>query len=182
MPKFLNSNVFGLGLITFLSLVNTYPIQAGTTSPLNPPQKISQSQAKVKVFFPKLPNSNNNLNYVEPVWRTTTSRSVAEFAIQQLIAGPNSSEKSKGLIAPLKLQGNSNCGKDFTISIIQGVARLKFCRPVLSAGIGDDARMKSSIEATLKQFPTVKSTIITTHKGDCLGDMSGENFCLKKPQ
>lgn len=56
---------------------------------------------------------------------------------------------------------------------------LKFCRSVVSAGIGDDARIKSSLTATLKQFSSIRSVILLDRNGNCLGDMSGENRCLK---
>lgn len=138
------------------------------------------AQYRVKVFFPKPTQSNNNLSYVEPVWRTTFSQGVARFAIEQLIAGPQAAERQKGFENAIKLRGNSNCGADFSLSVTNGVARLKFCRDVVSAGIGDDIRTGSSLEATLKQFPTVKKVILLNKSGNCLGDMSGENFCLRK--
>ncbi len=138
------------------------------------------AQYRVKVFFPKSPQSNSNLSYVEPVERTTSSLGVARFAIEQLIAGPQAAEKQKGFANAIKLAGNSNCGADFSLSVTNGVARLKFCRDVVSAGIGDDARAKSSLEATLKQFATVKRVILLNKSGNCLGDMSGENICLRK--
>jgi hypothetical protein len=80
----------------------------------------------------------------------------------------------------IRLTGNSNCGQDFMLSVDRGLARLKFCRQVISGGIGDDARAISSINATLKQFPLVKEAIILDRNGNCFGDQSGENMCLKK--
>lgn len=171
-----------IALSIFLGISNTGPSQAANSLPLNSPQKISQSQAKIKVFFPNPSKNTNNLGYVEPVFRTPTNKNVAEFAIQQLIIGPNASEKSKGLVAPIKLRGDSNCGQDFKISIVKDIAKIQFCRLIISGGIGDDARIKSSIQTTLKQFSTIKSVVILTNKGDCFGDMSGDNLCLKKPQ
>lgn len=81
---------------------------------------------------------------------------------------------------PIQFRGSSNCGGDFNLSLSGGVARLKFCRTIPSAGIGDDARVKSSVDATLQQFSTVNSVIVLTKEGDCYGDMSGENFCLQR--
>lgn len=133
---------------------------------------------RVKVFFP--PNRSQNFTDVRAVWRTTSSRSIAQFAIEQLIAGPTSSERQQGLIPALRLTGNSNCGKDFTISIQGGVARLQFCRQMVSAGVGDDARAKSAITATLKQFTSVSNVVILDRSGNCLGDQSGENRCLPR--
>jgi len=135
---------------------------------------------KVQVFFPK--RNSEDFTYVEPVWRTTSNQGLAQFSIEQLIAGPTSQEKARNLMAPIQLRDRSNCGKDFTLSISNGVATLKFCKSVLSSGVGDDGRQKSSINATLKQFSTINSVIILDKNGNCLSDQSGENTCLKKPE
>ncbi|MEW5859344.1 MAG: hypothetical protein AB1861_18480 [Cyanobacteriota bacterium] len=145
-------------------------------------EPVKATPKKVKVFFPKNPQSGQDFTYVEPVWRTTNSPSTAQFAIEQLIAGPTSQEKARGLINPIEFKGSSNCGKDFTISITNGIAKLKFCKSVISGGTGDDARQKISINTTLKQFPTVNSVIILDRNGRCLNDQSGENTCLKKAE
>lgn len=135
----------------------------------------------VQVFFPKNPQQQSNLGYVEPVWRQTQTMGVAQFAVSQIIAGPTWQERQRGFIAPLRLQGNSNCGgRDFTLSIASATARLQFCRQVVSSGVGDDARITSSLNTTLKQFPTVRSVVILDQNGNCLGDMSGENRCLRR--
>jgi hypothetical protein len=138
------------------------------------------TQKKVQVFFPK--RNSEDFTYVEPVWRTTSSLGLAQFSIEQLISGPTSQEKARNLMAPIQLRGSSNCGKDFTLSISNGVANLRFCKSVLSSGTGDDGRQKSSINATLKQFSTINSVIILDRNGKCLSDQSGENTCLKKPE
>jgi hypothetical protein len=57
---------------------------------------------KVQVFFPK--RNVEDFTYVEPVLRTTSSQGLAQFAIEQLIAGPTSQEKARNLIAPIQLQ------------------------------------------------------------------------------
>lgn len=144
------------------------------------PAKVATKQ--LKVFFPKSPQSEQDFTYVEPVFRTTTNQGVAQFAITQLVAGPTRQEKSRGLIDPIEFKGSSNCGRDFTLSVNQGVATLKFCKQVISGGIGDDARTKSAINATLKQFSTINSVIILDKNGDCLADQSGDNNCLKSTQ
>jgi hypothetical protein len=135
---------------------------------------------KIKVFFPKTPQSNNNFSYVEPVSRTTRGQITARFAIEQLIAGPTRAERQNGFTPAIELSGTSNCTSNFKLSISQGVARLQFCRTVASAGVGSDARSKSALTATLKQFSSIKSVIILDKNGNCFGDMSGENRCLSK--
>ncbi|MCL1463437.1 GerMN domain-containing protein [Argonema galeatum] len=141
---------------------------------------VKVTQNRVKVFFPNYSRNTTDLGHVEPVLRTTQRRDLSRFAIEQLIVGPTSNETRMGFIKPIQFRGSSNCGSDFTLSISSGVARIKFCKIIPSAGIGDDARVTSSIKATLKQFSTVKSVIILTKEGDCLGDMSGENLCLRR--
>lgn len=141
-------------------------------------QTTQQTLKNVKVFFPKTPESAQDFTAVKPVWRTTSSEGVARFALEQLIAGPTSQERQNGVTAAIQLGGNSNCGRDFTLSIERGVARVKFCRDVVSAGIGDDARAQSAIEATLKQFSTVQSVVLLNKNGNCLANASGDNRCL----
>jgi len=147
------------------------------TQPSSSPSIAARLNA-VKVFFPKQPRSNNDFSYVEAVNRTTQSQSVARFAVEQLIAGPTSAERQKGFVGAVQLRDSSNCGGDFNVSISRGAARLQFCRTVVSAGVGDDARAKSAVTATLKQFRGVQSVIILDKNGNCLGDISGENRCL----
>ena len=178
-------------LSKFATISNTKSIQSQSITPSSAELTISQSRIgqlysqantatlnKVKVFFPRNPKSNNNLNYVEPVIRTTRSQNLARFAVEQLIAGPTRAEKQKGWVPAIQLKGSSNCGSDFKLSISQGVTKLQFCRIIPSGGIGDDARATSSLTATLKQFTNVKSVIILDKDGNCLGDMSGDNRCL----
>lgn len=144
------------------------------------PQQVSVQPQPIKVYFPKNPLRQPTLGYVEPVLRYPQTSSVARFAIAQVIAGPTRQERQQGFFAPINLRGASNCGSDFRFSIVSNTARLQFCRPIVSGGVGDDARMLSSLNATLKQFPTVRSVVILDSRGNCLGDMSGENRCLRR--
>lgn len=160
-------------------------------SPANPSETPVESQQpqnaeippqnRVKVFFPNPEKGEDRLDYVEPVWRRTDSMGVGAFAIAQLIKGPTSQEQNLGLESALTLNGPSNCGgEDFQLAIQDKVAKLQLCREVVSAGIGDDARAKSALTATLTQFPSVEKAVIINSQGDCFGDMSGENRCLSQ--
>ncbi|MGV2829589.1 GerMN domain-containing protein [Myxosarcina sp. GI1(2024)] len=140
--------------------------------------KAESKQYSVKVFFPVSPETSDSFTKVRPVTRTTESKGVARFAIEQLIAGPTMTERQEGLIDTIELTGESTCGGDFTISITQKTAKLQFCRTVPTAGIGDDARIKTAIEKTLTQFPTIEKVIILNRNGNCFKDLSGKNLCL----
>ncbi|MBV6623216.1 MAG: GerMN domain-containing protein [Rivularia sp. (in: Bacteria)] len=184
-----------LSTIRFLEndkVVETYPTQAGPYSYYDANQAVCQQknaanpepnpnpdkQYQVKVFFPTSA-SNDDFTAVQPVTRTTDNLGVARFALNQLIAGPTNSEQQNGLTDVLDLAGESTCEQDFRITINRGVALLRFCRDVPTGGVGDDARIKTAINKTLKQFPTVNKVVILNNNGDCFKDASGKNLCFK---
>lgn len=156
--------------------------QQPTTTP-PPVQNTERETIALSVYFAKNPESLNDFAYTKAVSRTSNRADMGTYTIEQLIAGPTREEATLGLFSPLKdkLQGTSNCsGKDFTLSVANTIARLKFCRTVASAGIGDDARITSTTTNTLRQFSSVNSVILLTSQGDCFGDMSGQNKCLEE--
>lgn len=76
------------------------------------------------------------------------------------------------------MRGESNCaGEDFTTSIEDQVATIKFCREVFLIGSLADARGESELRATLTQFPTVSKVIILNREDRCLFDLSGLDLC-----
>lgn len=149
----------------------------------NPPVQNNDRQTlTLAVYFSKDPESLNDFTYTQAVTRSSNRADMGTYTIEQLIAGPTSAETSMGLFSPLKgkLQGDSNCsGKDFSLTVSDRTARLKFCRAVASAGIGDDARITSTVSRTLRQFSSVDTVVILTRDGNCFDDQSGENHCLQ---
>src|SRR5207244_13278537 len=111
-----------------------------------------------------------------------------------LIPGPTRSESQAGYFTELNtmLSDPSSCsaplpvgGPDFTLTLNKkgtvpqtGTATIKFCRSLMSAGIGADARVTAEINATLKQFPNVIKVVILTKEWHCFGDESGKDLCL----
>lgn len=148
--------------------------------------KVSTDNSKkelinVAVYFAKKDNSTSDGSDSTAVMRGSDRVDIGTYSIEQLIAGPTPSEADRGLFSPLKgvLSDTSNCdGKDFSLSVANSVGTIKFCRTITSGGVGDDARIKASVERTLKQFSTVESVRILTAGGDCFGDGSGQNRCL----
>lgn len=150
----------------------------------------------IKVFFSKYPTSvTSDPTAVYPVDRISPTLAVATYSIQLLIAGPTLDEQKAGYFTELNtlLSGPSKCsgplpvgGPDFTVALDKkgsvtqkGTATLQFCRSTTSPGIGADARVKAEIDATLKQFSTIKNVVILTQSGHCFGDESGMDQCLK---
>ena len=173
-PIVFNVSLLGLAITATFNLLGAPTIAAPQL------ESTATRSQQVKVFFPKNSGQQRDLSYVEPVLRQAQTASVAQFAIAQVIAGPTRQEQQRGFTAPITLRGTSNCGRDFTLSMASNVARLRFCRQVISGGVGDDARMTSSLNATLKQFPSIRSVVLLDQNGNCLGDMSGNNRCLRR--
>src|SRR5204863_8603373 len=118
---------------------------------------------------------------VFPVSRVSPDRAVATAALAELIAGPNPAERAAGYYSELTgvLTGPSTCsGRDVGVTIANGLATVRFCRAVASAGVGQDARMRLQIESTLRQFSTVRSVRLLSSAGHCLFDESGQDRCL----
>ncbi|WP_101783848.1 GerMN domain-containing protein [Nonomuraea indica] len=131
----------------------------------------TQAGSTVKVYFAKgfgIPGK------LVPVTRKAPHQGVARFAVEQLIAGPTAKERARGLHSELAgaLRGRSACGADFTITIRKGTATLRFCRTVMSNGVGADARMLNMIRTTLRQFATVKKVVALDKSGRCLFDQT----------
>lgn len=133
----------------------------------------------VQVYFSE--RSATDFRSVSAVRRTTNRVDVARFAMQQLIAGPTRAERARGLYADLGrlLTGPSDCGSDFRLEIAGGAAVVRFCRQLVSRGVGDDVRTLSQIEATLAQFRAVQRVVVLDRRGRCLGDESGRDRCRR---
>ena len=150
---------------------------------------------QVKVYFSKFPDSTANSEAVFPVNRTSPTLQVATFSVQLLIAGPTPDERSNGYFSELNslLTGPSTCsapyptgGPDFKLAlnekgshVEQGTTTIQFCRATASPGVGADARVNAEMNATLKQFSSIKKVVILDKNGHCFGDESGKDFCLK---
>lgn len=150
---------------------------------VNPPVQNSDKQMlSLLVYVSKDPESLDDFTYTQAIDRSSNRIDVGTYTIEQLITGPTEVEASTGLFSPLKgkLQGESNCaGKDFTLAVANRIARLKFCRLIASGGIGDDARITTTVTKTLEQFSSVDSVTIMTRDGNCFGDLSGRDQCHK---
>ncbi|HZO29724.1 MAG TPA: GerMN domain-containing protein [Chloroflexota bacterium] len=135
----------------------------------------------VRVYFSRRPDSERSASAVFPVTRVAADRAVATAALAALVEGPNAAERAAGYYSELhgSLTGPSTCsGRDFRIAIEDGMATVRFCRAVGSAGVGQDPRMRSQIEATLRQFPTIRAVRLLGSDGRCLFDRHGTDGCM----
>jgi hypothetical protein len=142
----------------------------------------------VLVYFSRHPDSDSNPNAVFAVNRLSPTLGVATYAIQQLLAGPQSQEQSAGYYTDFAgaLSGSSNCGgADFTITLDKrgsvpepGTATLQFCRAVGIPGELAGGRMVAEVNATLRQFSNIQKNIILNQNGHCFNDLQGGDTCL----
>lgn len=140
---------------------------------------------KLKVYFLSMTKFNEygQSEYLSERYRYTARVDVATFLLEELIKGPNDSEKNEGekLKGLINLSEESNCGgKDFKISISGGVAKINWCRTIDLVSLGDSQSLAlfDSIEKTLTQFPTVQKVKMYDRDGNCLSDaVSGLDRC-----
>jgi hypothetical protein len=131
----------------------------------------------VQVFFSREPESFDDFSAVFPVTREASPGALMEDAIAALIAGPTAAERAAGYFSEFRaiiVGTSSTCkGQDFLLMVTLGIATVQLCRQTASAGIGQDARAQSEINATLMQFPGVSRVIVLSSAGHCLFDLSG---------
>lgn len=156
-----------------------------TTEQNNQPSSSPAPQQKtydISVYFSKRPDSDNDPSKVFPVKRVSPDLGVGNFAIAELLKGPNETESANGYFSTANLRSGStsNCsGKDFTLTINSGTATLKFCRQFDHRGVVADGQAESEIKATLKQFGSIQKIIILNYQGNCEFNLSGQNLCLQ---
>lgn len=151
-------------------------------APTETPRPSAPAEMSVNVYFSHRTRSGSDFSAVFPVQRTVSGARPATGALEQLIRGPTSDEQREGYSSELAamLNGPSMCGgPDFQLGIENGIATVRFCRRFSSAGVGQDARARSQLEATLKQFPTVQRVRPLTSDGHCVFDASGLDLCLR---
>jgi hypothetical protein len=167
------------------------PTSAPTATAAVTPTTSGLAGYPIKVYF----SNNPGTMMVTAVNRISPTLQVGTFAIMMLIAGPTPEERASGLFSELNdaFSGGSTCagtlpvdGPDFTLTLNMkgatpspGTATLKLCRPTTLPGEGTGARIKAEINATLLQFPNIKSVVILNKDGNCWDDLSGQNMCLK---
>lgn len=155
---------------------------ASSPSATAPAAGSPQLAREIVVYFQRRPQSEQDFALVFPVTRRANGPGVAREALGALIAGPTPEEAAAGYYSELRamLVGRSTCGDPpVTVRIEAGLATVQLCQEVRSAGVGQDARARSGLEATLRQFPTVQRVRLLTRDGHCLFDLSGQDRCLR---
>lgn len=183
--------VIAAGVVALLfSQVGRSPSQTQTPQTPSTQNSSSETQAgtendadnpiALNVYFSKHPESDDNPTRVFPVERTSPDSGVASYVIEQLLIGPTDAEEAAGYFSNVKVRSEaSDCdGRDFTISITDRVATLRFCRTFDAIGSVSDGQAQEVIKASLLQFESIDEVVILGKDGNCQFDLSGENRCL----
>jgi hypothetical protein len=178
--------------------VTPTPISSVSTSPTatsNPTPTTSATPTgpqTVKVYYSQAANpadssaTDSYKSFGYAVYRqfTSTRGDIETFVMEKTIAGPTAADKSTYYwYTPIALTGTSNCsGADFSLTkdVSANKITVQFCKDVTTAGVGDDARIKTVVTYGMQQFlseSSTKNVVILTKDGNCLGDGSGLNKC-----
>ena len=152
--------VFNLAVITFILFACVAASESAA------PQR--KARKDVKVYFYHDPGEYIDL---APVTRSVSAIAPARPAIEALLKGPTAAERQKGF-GPLASASEFRIG---SLKISGGTARINFVSNRRWAGWPGDlapVRFKTAVELTLKQFPSVK-TVIVSLNGD-------KNFASEK--
>ncbi len=172
----------GPGAVTKLPdvTITTTPVPTTTVAPTSIPVP-SLKTVKVYYFSGTQFNIPGNTNYLLAKERKSSRTDIATFALEEMIKGPSEAEinGSDKLVNIVKLEGVSTCfGRDFTLSINNKVATLRFCKTIVKENDVYPIAFAQMIQNTLNQFPTITSVRIYEANGNCYNDtMSDINYC-----
>jgi len=142
---------------------NTYTLPVKILKAADATASVSVSgNMTVKVYFNNTKFDPNLLNCGTVYWvsrEIPKTQAVARAALEELLKGPTDQEKTKGYLTNIL-----NPGIEIqSLTIADGVAKVDF-NEALEQGVGGSCRVsaiRAQISATLKQFPTIKSVIIS---------------------
>jgi spore germination protein GerM len=146
-------------------------IQPATTTPTGTTTHPTQETQNIKLYYSNTKNpkySGNECSFVAPVTRTINkTQTTAHAALKELFKGPTAQEKAQGFVSPLEKPLDNGSGQQvgplgnyyLGVSITNGTAVVNF-KPEAMRYLNSPAciqgLVKTTIEKTLKQFPTVK--------------------------
>lgn len=138
----------------FLTCLTLVPITSASPAA---GQRRAPGRKLVKVYFYHEPGEYIDL---APVKRYVRAATPARAAIEALLGGPTREEVSRGFDG----LASADQFRIASLRIAGGIARVNFVVSKTWAGFpGDTApiRFKKAVELTLKQFPNVRSVIVT---------------------
>jgi len=158
------------------------PITSTTaTTSTTPTPTASEASLSVYMFDNAKFSKPSGTDYTTAVIRKTFRKDVATFSVEQIIIGPTQIEVTAKNLRPtfgegafVKFSSTSNCsGKDFSITVTEGDATVKFCRTTVLSGDSSGNIVSQQITNTLKQFSSVKQVRVLNKAGNCFDDLSG---------
>lgn len=135
----------------------------------------SQKKKQVRIYLPKDGDSadvNNNPFNLQPVTRSVNAAAPMRPALEALLAGPTAGEERQGF------QGHDVKGLYLVkVAIKNATAYASFAHRAGWAGWSGDlspSAFRSGVERTLRQFPSVRQTVICVDGTENFYDESGD--------
>lgn len=168
------TNAADAGLMGDYTITTTYAAPTGTTGTVEVfdysakdgsvvdlarvPVVFSQAATmEVKEYWTTVDSATDCSVVVASTHRVAKSIATAHAAITELLRGPDATDVSNGFSTSIPLFVALK-----NISIQDGVAKVEFNNAIETGGSCRVSLIRAQIEATLKQFPTVTSVIITS--------------------
>ncbi len=132
-------------------------------------QQKSGARKEVKVYLYHDPGEYIDL---APVTRWVSAVAPARPAIEALLKGPTAAERRRGFEA----LASGNIFRIGSLKISGGTARINFISNRRWTGWGGDlapVRFKTAVELTLKQFPSVRTVIVSLNGDEKFDDERG---------
>lgn len=136
--------------------------------PIAAQQRVARKEVKVYLY-------HDPGEYIDlaPVTRWVSEAAPARPAIEALLKGPTAAERRRGFESIV----SANTFRIGSLKITGGIARINFISHRRWAGWGGDlapVRFKTAVELTLKQFPTVRTVIVSLNGDEKFWDESGD--------
>jgi len=164
------------------SIPNT-PTPTSTTTPADPVDGFP-----IVVRFALDPQTTDEFGATAPVERSIliepgrgATNDFVDASIELWLTGPNADERAQGLVGPLdETILDPSCAQSFDFllagtSLLNRLLIVTLCGPAGTAGIGADARILASFEATTAEIPAIHRSVLLSADGkSCFGDASDE--------
>lgn len=124
----------------------------------------------VLVYFSRYGENGSSDSEVHSVERTVyQGQDPLSVAVEELIAGPDSTEKADGYFGGIKLSGQSNCDNaDYKITTDEQALTVRFCKDFNAESVTDTTLSQKQIQSTLSQLSGLQKITILDKNGKCL--------------
>lgn len=152
-----------------------------TPTPVTPPgaepvYTAPTDATKIHLYYPKSPETDTNPAQLVAAARTKPESNVTNYAISEVMSGPNAEERAAGYKRTWSFTGTSTCSnKTYKYSISGSLLRIDLCKEYSGSA---PEQLIDALKVSLSQVSSVRRVAIITPGGACLGKAAGDMSCL----